>query len=88
MNKAGYTLNGFKRGGMDDQGYSYCTMLLKDNSNRFIEVEYPEKDPLYFSGDFLPLEDAVFVSCSSDLFKLLKAISKDELGKYIEEASI
>ena len=82
----GYRLEGFKHGGLDDEGYAYSALLIKDENNQYDLIEYPQRDALIFSGggDVLPMADAELTSFTSDLLKLLKLIRKGELKTYIE----
>lgn len=80
----GYSIKKFKHGTIDDEGYSWCAMVLEKKEGKFRIVEYPQKDAVYFNNDFANPEEVDFKSFTSDFLKILIAIEANNLDSYLE----
>ena len=88
----GYKLNGFKYGGIDDDGYSYTAFDIQINEEKNILVEYPQKDTfsasIFDESNYLKFKDfehSNILSYNSEFLELLEFINEDNLDSYISD---
>lgn len=90
----GYTLNGFKYDGLDDDGYSHVAFDLQISEEENIFVKFPQKDAFSYSefdeDNYLNIKDfdaTDIYSYNSEFLEMLQCIDNDDFDSYILDNS-
>jgi hypothetical protein len=82
-------LNGFKYGGIDDDGYTYSAFDLQINESQNILVQFPQKDTFQnFKDGYLKTEEFEYTdihSYNSEFLELLLSLYNDDFQGYISD---